>query len=108
MRFLKYSLIIGVTKTTRAYGIAVRHYNLPTMIYKDVFSNLKLKAEVFLTLSHAHDLPLTEFQFLRIIICLSIDLRAYSKEGEVLCLMQAMLNSYLIDINNYCSTPGIM
>ena len=59
---------------------------MPTLLYKDVFSNFKLKAEVVLTLSHAHGLPLKHFQFLRIIFGLSIGLRADSKEGEVLCL----------------------
>ena len=64
---------------------------LPTLLYKDVFSNFKLKAEVVLTPTppqpHAHSLlfciefKVTLFQFLRTIFGPSIGLRAYRSEA---------------------------
>ena len=59
---------------------------MPTLLYKDVFANFKLKAIAVLTLSHAHGFPLKHFQFLRIILGLPIGLKADSEEGEVFCL----------------------
>ena len=80
MRFLKWSLIIDVINTKRAYERALPHSHMPTLLYKDVFPNFKLKAEVVLTPTtpqpHAHSLLLgiefkvTLFQFLRTILAL--------------------------------------
>ena len=90
MRLLKWSLIIDVIKT-RAYERALPHFHMPTLLYKDVFPNFKLKAEVVLTPTppqpHAHSLlfciefKVTLFQFLRTIFGPSIGLRAYRSEA---------------------------
>ena len=58
MRFIKWFLIIDVINSTWAYERALPHSYMPTLLQKDVFPNFKLNAEVVLTPSYAHSLPL--------------------------------------------------
>ena len=49
--------IIDMVSDYQAYERTLSHsHNMPTLLYKDVFPNFKLKAET-VTPSHAHSLP---------------------------------------------------